>query len=165
MSKPGIGDRVPDASFKYLGKDGMETMSSQELFASKSVLLIGVVGAFTPICTREHLPEYLPFQRELKERGIIDVFACACVADPFVMAAWGRHLEVPEDVLLLTDNNAAFADGLGLAIDLSDMGLGRRSTRYALRAKDGVIDILNVEERMDKFARTRRGQIEDLING
>lgn len=165
MAKLGIGDRVPDAVFKYLGPDGVKDMSSEELFGGGSVLVIGVMGAFTPVCTRQHLPEFIPFQAMLKDQGIIDRFACVSVADPFVLRAWAQQLDTPDDMLMLTDTNAAFADALGVTVDLSRLGLGVRSNRYALRAKDGVIDLFNCEDKVSDFDKTSRAEIEKLILG
>lgn len=148
MSEPtiGVGDRIPAATFKRMGADGVEDLSTDDLFGGKAVLAVGVVGAFTPVCSMRHLPDFIPYQKELRDAGMVDEVACISVADPFVLKAWGEQLGVGDGILMLTDTNAAFAEAMGLAIDLSELGLGRRSTRYVLFAKDGVVEILNVEK-------------------
>ena len=47
---------------------------------------------------------------------------------------------------MLADGNGAFAKALGLELDGSKFGMGRRSQRYAMVVKDGVVQSLNVEE-------------------
>ena len=163
MATPKIGDRVPSAVFKRLGDDGIEDISSAALFGGGNVLAIGVVGAFTPVCTARHLPEFLPYQESLTRSGVIDRLVCISVADPFVMKAWAEQLDVGDRIAMLTDTNAAFAEAMGLAIDLSDIGLGRRSTRYVLCAKDGIIDILKVEKSPYDLEETSAEAIRKLI--
>ncbi len=157
------GDAVPDGEFKRLGAEGIETVTTADVFAGKRVLVIGVVGAFTPVCTARHLPEYLPYSEELTKAGLVDAVVCVSAVDPFVMKAWGREVGVGDTIALLTDTNAAFAESLGLAVDLSDLGLGRRSTRYALFVDDGVIEIVRVEAQPGDLERTSADALRELI--
>lgn len=156
-------DAVPDGEFKRLGAEGVETVTVADVFSGKRVLVIGVVGAFTPVCTARHLPEYLPYSEELTKAGLVDAVVCISAADPFVMKAWGREVGVGETIALLTDTNAAFAESLGLGIDLSELGLGRRSARYALFVDDRVIEIIRVEAQPGDLDVTSADAMRELI--
>jgi peroxiredoxin len=107
-------------------------------------VLFSVPGAFTPTCSAKHLPGYVKHLDEFKTRGI-DV-ACMAVNDAFVMDAWAKHQNVPENgIAMLADGNGALTDALGLEMDGSAFGLGKRSKRFALYAEDGVVKQLFIE--------------------
>ena len=145
MSNVKVGDAIPTVDFKTMGDNGIETLNSKALFGGQRVLLVGVMGAFTPVCTKQHLPDFIPFASELKKNGIVDKIMCISVADPFVLKAWAEIVDSQNKVLMLTDGNAKFAKKMGLNIDLSHLGLGMRSTRYAMLVDDNIISMLNVE--------------------
>ena len=138
-----IGDRIPAANLSYL-QDGVKQMSTDEIFGGKTVVLFSVPGAFTPTCSARHLPGYIEQLGELKAKGV-DRVVCLSVNDAFVMDAWRNSQNVPEEILMLADGNAAFAKSLGLELDASKFGMGVRSQRFALVAKDGVVTQLNIE--------------------
>jgi peroxiredoxin len=146
MFKVKVGDIVPIVEFKTMGSNGIESLSSKALFEGQRVLLVGVMGAFTPVCTKQHLPDFIPFASELKKNGIVDQIMCISVADPFVLKAWAEVVDPDKKVLMLTDNNAQFAKKMGLDIDLSHLGLGIRSTRYAMLVENNIINMLNIEK-------------------
>ena len=138
-----IGDRIPSATLNYL-KDGIQTMRSDDLFAGKSVVLFAVPGAFTPTCSAKHLPGYVTHLDAIKAKGI-DTVACMAVNDAFVMEAWAKSQNAPQDILMLADGNGAFSKSLGLEMDATAFGMGLRSKRFALVAKDGIVTKLFVE--------------------
>lgn len=137
-----IGDRIPHAQLNLL-TDGVQTVTTEELFDGRKVLLFSVPGAFTPTCSFKHLPGYVDKLDEFRARGI-DV-ACMSVNDAFVMAAWANSQQVPASLRMLADGNGAFADALGLTMDATAFGMGKRSKRFALYAEDGVVKQLFVE--------------------
>jgi peroxiredoxin len=137
-----VGDKIPKATLNYL-KDGVQAVSTDELFAGKKVLLFAVPGAFTPTCSAKHLPGYVEHAAEFAKRGI-DV-ACLSVNDAFVMGAWAKDQHVPENVHMLADGNGAFTKALGLELDATPFGMGLRAKRFALYAEDGVVKQLHVE--------------------
>jgi peroxiredoxin len=138
-----IGDRIPHAVLNVL-KDGVQAVDTNDVFAGKKVLLFSVPGAFTPTCSAKHLPGYVEHLGEFKAKGI-DV-ACMAVNDAFVMDAWAKHQNVPEGgIAMLADGNGALTDALGLEMDGSAFGLGKRSKRFALYAEDGVVKQLFIE--------------------
>ena len=138
-----IGDRIPQATLNYL-KDGVQAIRTDELFAGKTVVLFAVPGAFTPTCSAKHLPGYVAHLDAIKAKGV-DTVACMAVNDAFVMEAWSKSQNAPEEILMLADGNGAFSKSLGLELDATAFGMGMRSKRFALVAKDGVVTQLFVE--------------------
>jgi peroxiredoxin len=138
-----VGDRIPDVPLAIATPDGPQPTTSGEFFRGKRVALFAVPGAFTPTCSARHLPSYVDKAQELKGKGV-DEIACISVNDPFVMAAWGKA-DGSEDIVMLADGNGAFADAVGLAMDGSKFGMGKRSQRYSMMVDDGVVEQLNVE--------------------
>lgn len=137
-----IGDKIPQATLNML-KDGVQAIGTDELFAGKKVLLFAVPGAFTPTCSAKHLPGYVEQLDQFTQRGI-DV-ACLSVNDAFVMGAWAKNQNVPDNLLMLADGNGAFTKALGLELDATAFGMGLRAKRFALYAEDGVVKQLHVE--------------------
>ena len=141
-----VGDRFPSVTLKYLGKEGMAEITTDDLLKGKTVALFAVPGAFTPTCSAKHLPSFTGNAEALKAKGV-DKIVCLSVNDPFVMKAWADKNEVSSDtVFMLPDGNAALTKELGLEMDGSGYGLGTRSLRFALIAKDGVVTHLGVEK-------------------
>jgi peroxiredoxin len=138
-----VGERLPDVPLTIATSDGPKPTTSGEFFAGKRVALFAVPGAFTPTCSARHLPSYVDKAEELKAKGI-DEIACISVNDPFVMAAWGDR-DASQDITMLADGNGAFADAVGLTMDGSKFGMGKRSQRYSMIVDDGVVEQLNVE--------------------
>lgn len=143
-----VGDTIPEATFKRMTSNGMEDVSTRELFADKKIVLFAVPGAFTPTCSDVHLPGFIDKVSEIKSRGV-DTVACVAVNDPFVMSAWGKARSIPDDIVLLSDGNAEFSRAMDLVLDASGFGMGPRSRRYALIADDRKITYLGVEEGRD----------------
>ena len=137
-----VGDRIPPATLNVL-KDGVQAISTDEIFKGNKVVLFSVPGAFTPTCSAKHLPGYVDQLEAFRKRGY--KVACMAVNDAFVMNAWAKDQDVPEDVMMLADGNGAFAQSLGLAMDATAFGMGTRSKRFALVADDGVVKQLHVE--------------------
>jgi peroxiredoxin len=140
-----IGDRLPDATFRVMGTDGIKPMTTREVFGGKKVVLFAVPGAFTPTCHLKHLPGFVERASEFKRHGI-DSVVCVAVNDPFVLAAWEEKSGGKGKVLFLSDGNAEFTKKIGMDFDGGGIGLGTRSKRYAALVEDGVVKILNVEE-------------------
>ena len=139
-----VGDKIPSAKLMQATPEGPREVSTDELFAGRTVILFGVPGAFTPTCSARHMPSFLENYDALKAKGA-DVVACMAVNDPFVMAAWGKDQGVGDKVVMLADGSADFTKKLGLELDLSGRGLGVRCQRFALVAKDGKVAHIGVE--------------------
>ena len=139
-----VGDKIPTVNLKHMDKDGMQTVSTDDLFKGKKVVLFALPGAFTPTCSAKHLPGFIDKLAAIKAKGV-DTIACMAVNDAFVMQAWAKSQNAPEDILMLADGNGAFAKALGLEMDATAFGMGMRSKRFALVANDGVVTHLAVE--------------------
>ena len=138
-----VGDRLPDVPLSIATPDGPQPTTSGEFFRGKKVALFAVPGAFTPTCSVRHLPSFVDKAGELKAKGI-DEIAGISVNDPFVMAAWNKS-DGSEDITMLADGNGDFAEAVGLTMDGSKFGMGKRSQRYSMVVNDGVVEQLNVE--------------------
>ena len=140
-----IGDRLPEATFRVMGPDGIKEITTGKVFGGKKVVLFAVPGAFTPTCHLKHLPGFIESADKFKKRGV-DTVACVAVNDPFVLSAWEEKSGGKGKVLFLSDGNAEFTRKIGMDFDGSGVGLGTRSKRYAALVEDGVVKALNVEE-------------------
>lgn len=139
-----VGDRLPEATFTTMTAEGPKPLTTAEVFGGRKVVLFSVPGAFTPTCSKMHLPGYVKQADELKAKGVATI-ACLAVNDVFVMDAWSKSQEADGKVLMLADGNAAFTKAIGLELDASKFGMGTRSQRFSLIAEDGVVTSLNVE--------------------
>jgi peroxiredoxin len=139
-----VGDRMPSGTFKVMTKDGPQNLTTDQLFKGKTVVLFSVPGAFTPTCDAKHLPGFVEQAGQIKAKGV-DTIACMAVNDVFVMNAWGKASNVADRVLMLADGNGDYARALGLEMDATGYGMGKRGKRFALLVKDGVVEKLNVE--------------------
>ena len=137
------GDQLPDATFFVMQDGRPSARSTQDLFAGKKVVLFAVPGAFTPLCSEQHLPGYVTHGGALREKGV-DSIVCVAVNDAFVMDAWGQDRDVG-DVVMAADGNGDFAQAIGLEMDATGFGLGIRSQRYAMVVEDGTVTTLSVE--------------------
>ena len=140
----GIGDRVPSGEFHIMSDDGPARLSSDELFNGKKVVVFSLPGAFTPTCSKAHLPGFLALSDSFFERGV-DTIACLAVNDPWVMGAWGKDQQVEDKILMLSDGNATYSELLGLTFDGSAAAMGKRGQRFALIVVDGIVEHLAVE--------------------
>ena len=140
------GDKIPAATLIMATSDGPRPVSTDEVFAGKTVALFAVPGAFTPTCSARHLPGFKDHRGDLAAKGI-DTVACISVNDAFVMGAWADSQGVGSDeIIMLADGNGELTQALGLTMDASGFGMGQRSQRYSMLVKDGVVTQLNVEQ-------------------
>jgi glutaredoxin/glutathione-dependent peroxiredoxin len=154
------GDRLPDVPLTIASADGPKPTTTGEYFGGKRVALFAVPGAFTPTCSARHLPSFVEKASELKARGI-DEIAGISVNDPFVMQAWNER-DGSADITMLADGNGAFAEAIGLEMDGSKFGLGKRSQRYSMIVDNGVIEQLNVEAPGEYRASSAETMLEQL---
>ena len=138
------GQRIPEARLWRRAGEGVEPVSTGEIFAGRRTVLFGVPGAFTPTCSDEHLPGYLERARDLLAAGVQRI-VCMAVNDPWVMDAWGRAHGVGDEILMVADPVAELTRALGLESDRSASGLGWRCRRFAAVLDDGVFLYVAVE--------------------
>ncbi|MDV2857128.1 MULTISPECIES: glutathione peroxidase [Oceanimonas] len=137
------GQRVPQAVFRTRQNDEWVNVTTDELFSGKTVVVFSLPGAFTPTCSSTHLPRYNELAPVLFENGVDDII-CMSVNDTFVMNAWLADQEA-EHIHVIPDGNGEFTDGMGMLVDKQDLGFGKRSWRYSMLVKDGVIDKMFIE--------------------
>ncbi len=141
-----VGDRLPESTFMIMGEDGApKPAKTAEVFGGKKVALFAVPGAYTGVCSRQHLPGYVQNYEKLKSQGF-DLVACTSVNDIFVLTQWGKDGKAEGKITMLADGSAEFAKKVGLDIDITARGMGIRSKRYSMVVEDGVVKSLNVEE-------------------
>lgn len=139
-----VGDKIPACTISTMGAEGPTDISTDEIFSGKKVVLFALPGAFTPGCSKAHLPGYVVNADNIKSTGV-DTIACLSVNDAFVMGAWGEAQNASE-ILMLADGNGAFTEAVGLVLDGTGFGMGKRSQRYAMIVEDGTVTHINVEE-------------------
>ncbi len=140
-----VGDTLPEATFMTMTADGPAPVTTDDVFKGKKVALFAVPGAFTPTCSARHLPGFKDQAAAFKDKGV-DLIACVSVNDVFVMGAWAKSQDVGDAVMMLADGNAAFTAALGLELDGSKFGMGKRSQRYSMVVDNGVVATLNIED-------------------
>ncbi|WP_417685442.1 peroxiredoxin [Roseibium sp.] len=140
-----VGDKLPDAAFKIMTADGPGEVSTQDLFAGKTVVLFGVPGAFTPTCHMNHLPGFIEHADTILGNGV-DTIAVVSVNDVFVMDAWKKATNAGDKITFLADSGAEFVEAIGLGLGPAPIFGHLRSQRFALIAKDGEVSFLSVEE-------------------
>jgi glutaredoxin-like protein len=141
------GQRVPEVVFKTRREGKWVDVSSKELFAGKKVVVFSLPGAYTPTCSLSHLPRYNELAATFKANGV-DSVICLSVNDAFVMNEWAKDQEA-ENVTLIPDGNGEFTAGMGMLVDKSNVGFGKRSWRYSMLVKDGVIEKMFIEPEKD----------------
>ncbi|WP_435103834.1 glutathione peroxidase [Arhodomonas sp. AD133] len=132
------GLRVPEVTFRVRRDNAWQSISSDDIFTARTVVVFALPGAYTPTCSASHLPRYNELAPVLKANGV-DEIVCLSVNDTFVMNEWGKDQEA-ENVTLLPDGNGEFTDGMGMLVDKSELGFGKRSWRYSMLVRDGVIE-------------------------
>ncbi|MDF1731206.1 MAG: peroxiredoxin [Minwuia sp.] len=140
-----VGDTVPEGMLMRMTAEGPAPITTDELFSGKKVVLFAVPGAFTPTCSAKHVPSYVSNAEALSAKGV-DTVACLSVNDVFVMGAWGKDQGVGDKVMMLADGVGEYTAKLGLELDLSARGLGKRATRFAMVVDNGKVSHLAVEE-------------------
>ena len=139
-----VGEKLPDAKLKQMTGEGIQDVALSDIVAGKKVILFGLPGAYTPVCSTSHLPGFVAEAENLKAEGTAAI-ACISVNDPFVMGAWGEQHGADGKVLMLCDTDASFTTSIGMDLDLTQFGCGMRSQRYSMVVEDGVVTTVNVE--------------------
>ena len=151
-----IGDAIPGGELKETTQFdsasgcplGPQPVSVSDATRGKRVVVFAVPGAFTPTCSMKHLPGYLENHDQFKAKKVDEIW-CVATNDAFVMAAWGREQKALGKIRMLADPGA-WTQALGLELDLSAIGLGKRSQRYSMLVDNGVVTQLNVEQEIGR---------------
>ena len=141
------GDKLPSAEFFYLDKDNaVQKIDTNSLFKDQRIIMFGVPGAFTKVCSAKHLPSYVKNFDEIKKKGVSKII-CLSVNDPNVLKAWGEANNVDDKILMLGDPYCTFTKLIGAEIDRTARGLGMRSSRYTMLVENGLV--IKIKEESD----------------
>jgi glutathione-dependent peroxiredoxin len=141
------GNIVPDVTFRVIENGDWKNVTTDELFADKTVIVFSLPGAFTPTCSSTHLPRFNELAPVFKQNGV-DEIICMSVNDTFVMNAWKENQE-SDNVTVLPDGNGEFTDGMGMLVGKKDLGFGDRSWRYSMLVKDKKIEKMFIEPEVE----------------
>lgn len=145
MAENREGQKVPQASFRTRTEAGdWKTVTTDELFKGQTVVVFSLPGAFTPTCSSTHVPRYNELAPAFFANGV-DRVLCLSVNDAFVMNEWARSQECG-NITMVPDGNGEFTGKMGMLVDKSDLGFGKRSWRYSMLVKDGVIRKMFIEQ-------------------
>jgi glutathione-dependent peroxiredoxin len=137
------GQKVPQVIFRTRQNNEWVNVTTDELFANKTVVVFSLPGAFTPTCSSTHLPGYNQTAKAFKANGV-DSIVCISVNDTFVMNEWAKDQEA-DNVILIPDGNGEFTEGMGMLVDKTNLGFGKRSWRYSMLVKNGVVEKMFIE--------------------
>jgi peroxiredoxin len=141
-----VGQSLPDANLLRMGEDGPETVALSSKLKGRKVVVFGLPGAYTGVCTTAHVPSFIRTKDKFAAKGV-DEIICVSVNDPFVLKAWGESTgATAAGIAILGDSDAAFTKAIGLDFTAPPAGLINRSKRYALYAEDGVVKVIQVED-------------------
>ena len=141
------GQKIPEIVFHTREGGAWKDVKSSEIFAGRTVVVFSLPGAFTPTCSSTHLPRYEQLAAVFAKEGV-DEIVCISVNDAFVMEAWGKAQGLSR-VRLLPDGNGEFTEAIGMLVDKSGIGFGKRSWRYSMLVKNGVIEKMFAEPEKD----------------
>src|SRR6476661_3507449 len=137
------GKKVPQVTFRTRVDNEWKNVSSDEVFKGRTVVVFALPGAFTPTCSSTHLPRYNELAPAFFANGV-DAIVSISVNDAFVMNEWAASQEC-ENLIMLPDGNGEFTEGMGMLVDKTDLGFGKRSWRYSMLVRDGVVRKMFIE--------------------
>jgi len=141
------GKRIPDVTFRTRDNGQWKDVSTREIFDGRTVIVFALPGAYTPTCSSTHLPRYNELFPTFRENGV-DEIVCLSVNDAFVMSEWQKDQNAP-NIRFIPDGNGEFSSKMGLLVDKSNLGFGKRSWRYSMLVRDGVIEKMFIEPEKD----------------
>lgn len=140
----GPGERVPDSALAFLDRGEIRTTNLIELSRGARVIVVGVPGAFTPVCTRAHIPQFVDMTPSLLASGFAKVI-CVAGNDPWVVQLWLEQLDPQRRMLFLSDGNLEFGRACGLSCNLTDVFGGERLDRFTMVVSKGFVERISVE--------------------
>ena len=137
------GQNVPQVTFRTRENHEWVDVTTDDIFKGKTVVVFSLPGAFTPTCSSTHVPRYNKLAPTFKEHGV-DEIVCVSVNDAFVMNEWKKDQHA-DNITFIPDGNGDFSEGMGMLVDKDDLGFGKRSWRYSMLVKDGVVEKMFIE--------------------
>ena len=156
-----INEKLPDCEVFQLINEEPVKIKINSLFSKKKIILLGMPGAFTSVCSAKHLPSFVNFSKKFYEKGVDQIF-CVAANDPFVMNAWGKINKVENKIMMLADPFLNFTKSIGAEVDKSGRGLGLRSNRYTILLEDGIVKKIEEEK---ETATCKLSAAENFLNG
>ncbi|MBN2886749.1 MAG: glutathione peroxidase [Chromatiaceae bacterium] len=147
MLQDRTGSRVPQVTFRTRRGHEWADVTTDDIFKGKTVVVFSLPGAFTPTCSSSHVPRYNQLAPVFKEHGV-DTVACVSVNDTFVMNEWQKEQQA-ENLLFIPDGNGEFTEGMGMLVGKEDLGFGKRSWRYSMLVRDGVVEKMFIEPEVE----------------
>lgn len=147
MLKNREGEKVPHVTFRSRSNDQWVDITTDELFAGKTVVVFSLPGAYTPTCSSTHVPGYNELAGVFKQNGVDDII-CISVNDAFVMNEWKKTQEA-DKITFIPDGNGEFTEKMGMLVDKESLGFGKRSWRYSMLVTDGVIKKMFIEPEVE----------------
>ena len=139
-------DKIPNSEI-FIIENGEPTKKNiEEFLNNKKVVIFGLPGAYTSVCSAKHLPGYVNMHQQFRDKGV-DLIICMSVNDPFVMNAWGKENNVSDKILMAGDPFLNFTKAIGAEVDKSGRGLGVRSNRYTMFVED--MKVVKLQEEKD----------------
>tara|TARA_Y100001970_G_scaffold287534_1_gene412432 strand:+ start:2152 stop:2637 length:486 start_codon:yes stop_codon:yes gene_type:complete len=138
-------DKIPSSEIFVLENGEPIKKNIKEFLKNKKVIIFGLPGAYTSVCSAKHLPGYIKMYQEYKNKGI-DQIICIAANDPFVMNAWGKENNVGNKIIMIGDPLLNFIKAIGAEVDKSGRGMGIRSNRYTMLVEDMKVIKLKEEE-------------------
>ena len=139
-------DKIPNSEIFLLEDGEPQKKNIEEILKNKKVIIFGLPGAYTSVCSAKHLPGYVNMYQKYKDKGI-DHIICVSVNDPFVMSAWGEENNIGDKIIMMGDPFLNFTKAIGAEIDKSGRGLGIRSNRYTMFVDD--MKVIKLQEEKD----------------
>ena len=139
-------DNIPNSEFFIMHDGNPVKKNTLEFFKDKKIILFGLPGAYTSVCSAKHLPGYVDNYEKYKTKGI-DHIIFISVNDRFVMDAWGISQNVADKILMIADPFLGFTKAIGADVDKSVRGLGIRSNRYAMLIDN--LKVIKLQEEVD----------------
>jgi glutaredoxin-like protein len=143
MTESREGKRVPNVTFRTRVNGDWHDVTTDEIFKGKTVVVFSLPGAFTPTCSSTHVPGYNELAPAFFANGV-DRIVCISVNDAFVMNEWAAD-QGADNILFLPDGNGEFTAGMGMLVDKGELGFGKRSWRYSMLVRDGIVEKMFVE--------------------
>lgn len=153
------GDRIPQAVLGRLVNGTVEQIALHEFLGAKRAVIVGIPGAFTPVCTHQHIPDLIRKADGLRAGGVEHVI-CVAPDNPWVVEAWAHDVDPGGKILFLSDRNLMLARAIGVNVVEQERHLGEVSARYLMLTDCGLVRRLSVERRINDLTCTR---VDDVV--
>ncbi|MFC5344226.1 peroxiredoxin family protein [Brevundimonas staleyi] len=149
-----VGERIPPVRLGRLRDGAVQSDNIETLCTGRRGILVGLPGAFTPVCSGTHVPDFVERAPQLKASGF-DFIICLAANDPWAMDLWSRSLDPEGRLTFLSDGNLEFARKTGLTRTDPDLFLGERCRRFMMVVDGAVVEKLSVESELAAVTCTR----------